>query len=245
MVHSSTGARFIDLGIARSPEGTTHALRAYVPQVGGPGPRPLLVMFDGQNIFEDHGSYSGGWHAHEAVEKLSASTTRAPVVLGIANGGTHRIRELGAHTHIFLDSVVAEAVGRAEATLRLTPRRVIAGASRGGLAALTAWLSRRERFDGAIALSPSLWFGHHHLLMGLLSGLTPLPPTGRLYLDAGERERGRMYADAAQLAAHLARRGLGPDRLMWRPDARGAHHERHWRRRLPKALRFMFRTKGG
>ena len=78
MVHSSTGARFIDLGIARSPEGTTHALRAYVPQVGGPGPRPLLVMFDGQNIFEDHGSYSGGWHAHEAVEKLGAATTRAP-----------------------------------------------------------------------------------------------------------------------------------------------------------------------
>jgi hypothetical protein len=60
-------------------------------------------------------------------------------------------------------------------------------------------------------------------------------------VDAGARERGRMLADATTLAALLARSGLGADRLLWRPDARGVHHERSWRRRLPKALRFLFR----
>lgn len=243
MSHAAHPGHFLDLGQVRSAEGTSHALRAYVPAVGGPGPRPLLVMLDGQNVFGDHGSYAGGWHAHDAVEKLTARTQRAPVVLGIANGGRHRNRELGAHVHGFLDGVVLEAVGRVAAAVPLTRRRVIAGASLGGLAALVAWTSRPALFDGAIAMSPSLWFGHQHFLREFQSGLVSPPPLGRLYLDAGARERGRMFADATLLAALLQRRGLGEDRLMWRPDQRGAHHERHWRRRLPKALRFMFRVR--
>lgn len=235
------GGRFIDLGAARSPEGTSHALRAYVPAVGGPGPRPLLVLFDGQNVFDDHGSFAGGWHAHEAVEKLTASTLRAPVIVGIANGGRHRVRELGAHLQPFLDGVVREAVGRAAASFELTGRRVLGGASLGGLAALQVWFTEPQLFESALVMSPSLWFGHHHLLRELRDGHLRAPLTGRLYLDAGGRERGRMFADAELLAAALGRAGLGADRLMWRPDARGTHHERHWRRRLPKALRFLFR----
>jgi predicted alpha/beta superfamily hydrolase len=96
-------------------------------------------------------------------------------------------------------------------------------------------------FAGAIVMSPSLWFAHRALLHRIERGGLPLRADGKLYVDAGGRERGRMLADAAELSALLQSRGLGPDRLMWRPDARGAHHERHWRRRLPKALRFLFR----
>ena len=39
---------------------------------------------------------------------------------------------------------------------------------------------------------------------------------------------------------HLTARGWDSDRLMWRADARGTHSEAAWRRRLPKALRFMY-----
>lgn len=229
----------------RGLDGHATALRAYVPAVGGDAPRPLLVMFDGQNVFEDHGSFAGGWHAHLAVERLHPSTIAAPVVLGVANGGVRRVAELGPRVHAFLEGVVAVAVRRAEGALPLSGRRAIAGSSLGGLAALVAWTSRRDLFEHAIAMSPSLWFEHGHLSRALRAGLIAPPPTGRLYLDAGARERGRMFADAELLAEALEGQGLGPERLMWRPDQRGAHHERHWRRRLPKALRFVFRVKGG
>jgi hypothetical protein len=51
-----------------------------------------------------------------------------------------------------------------------------------------------------------------------------------------------MIKHAREMAEHLETRGWGTgEKLMWRPDAKGTHSERHWRRRLPKALRFLFR----
>src|SRR3954468_23112097 len=43
------------------------------------------------------------------------------------------------------------------------------------------------------------------------------------------------------MAEHLLERGYDSDSLMWRADARGTHSEASWRRRLPAALRFMYR----
>jgi hypothetical protein len=43
----------------------------------------------------------------------------------------------------------------------------------------------------------------------------------------------------ARMAEQLHRRGYGDDRLLVRQDARGAHSEASWRRRLPTALRFL------
>lgn len=53
---------------------------------------------------------------------------------------------------------------------------------------------------------------------------------------------GQVLRDGAHLAALLAARGLSPAarQLLWRPDQRGSHNERAWRRRLPKALRFLY-----
>ena len=83
---------FEELGTL-NPHGIGHRrVRAFVP-VRGLGhptdPRPLLVMFDGQNVFGDRGSFAGGWHVHEAVDHF-AQTRRAsaPIVVAIDHGGT-------------------------------------------------------------------------------------------------------------------------------------------------------------
>jgi hypothetical protein len=63
-----------------------------------------------------------------------------------------------------------------------------------------------------------------------------------VYLDCGAREGGgRMLPLVERMAKKLRGRGYPPEQLMMRADQRGAHNERHWRRRLPLALRFMFR----
>jgi len=218
-------------------------VRAYVPP-GPARPRPLLLLFDGQNVFTDEGSHAGGWHAHTAVEKLGARTFDRPVVVAVDHGGRHRIDELGHGAPRFLDALATQLVPALRH--RFAPTHIaLGGASLGGLAALLGWLTHPDVFTHALVLSPSLWFDHGALLHALHAGRLHAPPQGRIYVDAGGRERGRMFADAARLAAIFSARGLGPDRLLWRPDARGTHNERTWARRLPKALRFVFRRAAG
>jgi predicted alpha/beta superfamily hydrolase len=89
-------------------------------------------------------------------------------------------------------------------------------------------------------MSPSFWVADQAIFADL--GEQPTPELSRIYLDAGAREdRGRLVPVVAAMAALLAGRGYDDDRLMWRPDAKGSHNESSWRRRLPKALRFLYR----
>lgn len=236
MTPTPTGT-FLDLPPFRPPGGPERPVRAFVPHAAGARPRPLLLLFDGQNVFDDHGSFAGGWHAHAAAGRLA----EAPIVVGVGNGGARRIEEMGHRARDFVAAVRHELLPELEGVLPLAgpERRVIGGASLGGLASLYAWLDHPDAFGGALVMSPSLWFADG-AVMRELERASRLPESGRLYLDAGARERGRMFADAERLARLLGARGLGGDRLLWRPDRRGTHHERHWRRRLPKALRFLF-----
>lgn len=217
-------------------------MRAYVPAHLKQGERhATLYLFDGQNVFGDHGSYAGGWRAHEAADRLGRRTCEPVVVVAIGNGGTHRNHELGVGAHRFIDAVVSELVPRVDARLGGPGARAIGGASLGGLSALIAWLQHPDVFEHALVMSPSLWFNQRAVLSHIERGLWRLPASGRLYIDAGGRERGRMLDDAARLSELLRLWGLGPERLRWRADPRGTHHERHWRRRLLGALRFLFR----
>ena len=72
-------------------EGRPRRVRIHVPP-GVERGAPLLVLFDGQNVFGDEGSYAGGWHADAAADALP-STVRRPIVVGIDHGGVDRIRD--------------------------------------------------------------------------------------------------------------------------------------------------------
>lgn len=211
--------------------------------------RRTLYMFDGQNMFHDEPSFAGGWHLHKTVDRLSRRTAGAPAVVGIDHGGAARIDELGpwregdrgGKTDALLEWVVETLVPDLERELRLSPRpedRVIGGSSLGGLAALYAHFRHPSVFGGAMCLSPSFWFAHGHIFDFVAN--RSAPRASRIYMDCGAREGGQMIALASRMAEHLRRRGYGPDRLLWRPITTGIHSERHWRRRIPRALGFVF-----
>lgn len=230
-------------------------VRAFVPMRGiGPrgGPRPLLVMFDGQNVFGDHGSFAGGWHVHEAVDHVARTRrTPAPIVVSIDHGGIARIDELapfsdgkrGGKLQGLVDAIVGELIPHLDARFELTGQRFIGGASLGGLASLYAHLRYPAVFSGALAMSPSLWFTRARVAE-LLHGQTR-PVQSRIYVDCGGREGAAMRPAIDAFAQRLRKSGWadGPartaHRLMLRFDARGKHNEAAWRRRFPKALRFL------
>jgi enterochelin esterase-like enzyme len=228
------------------------AVRVYLPSTFTPqGPRFALYMFDGQNVFADETSFAGGWHLHEAVEKLARGRRLAPIVVGIDHGGAERGNELSpfpfagssGQLDLLLDwmgGTLSPWLGERLPLIGEPLGAVAGGSSMGGLAAIYAHFRHPELFGGALAMSPSLWVADAEILRWVAG--RPAPEVSRIYLDCGAREgRGGLLPLVAALAAELQNRGYDQDHLMFRPDPRGAHNEKSWRRRLPKALRFFYR----
>jgi predicted alpha/beta superfamily hydrolase len=242
------------LGPFAVPELPARYVRVYLPRDYMPereGGNFGLWMFDGQNVFDDAGSFSGGWYVHEAAERLARAGRPVPVIVGIDHGNEARVRELSpfdwegepGQITLLLDWITGTLMPLLCPELHLLEGpigAVVGGSSMGGLAALWSHFHYPHAFGGALAMSPSLWLADQAIFADLEA--QPDPPLSRIYLDMGAREdRGRMLPIAAAMAAHLAGRGWEDDRLLWRPDAKGGHNETSWRRRLPKALRFLYR----
>lgn len=237
-------------------------VRLYLPREFDPAlPHPLLVLFDGQNLFGDEEAYAGGWHVDATIERLARRCGPRPVVLGIDHGGTERIRELSPFPLVgplfrasppagqpgLLNPFLAWVTHSLLATLAaelplpwLPSTTFIGGSSMGGLAALYAHFLHPNVFGGALAMSPALWLADRAIFGELAQH--PNPPVSHIYLDAGGREdHGRLAPVVRSMADRLRERGWGPDRLYWRYDLLGTHSEASWRRRLPRALRFLVR----
>jgi predicted alpha/beta superfamily hydrolase len=213
---------------------------------------PVAYFFDAQNLFGDAGSYSGGWHLHDALDKRATAGKPVPVVVAIPHGGVARADELspwkagragGGRGNAFLDWVTGPLVRMVDEDVRVLPGpagRLLAGSSLGGLMALYGFFRHPDVFGGALAMSPSLWVGNGALQRYVAQ--QGLPWTRRVYLDSGGREAGgHALRQAEHFAGQLTAKGFVADHdLMWRPDKSGSHNERAWSRRLPKALKFLY-----
>ena len=238
------------LGPFRAPwlAGERH-VRVYVPPGRSGGELlPVLYMFDGQNIFHDDPSFSGGWHLHHTVEDLARRGRPAPIIVGIDHGGPRRIDELSPfrcrmskgqlrHLLAWMTKTLIPRIRDEFPVRRDVAGTAIGGSSLGGLAALHAHFHRPEMFGAALVMSPSLWLARGKMLRWLPKQSRPW--TTRIYVDAGAREP-RLLRDADRLVHMLRARGWGDHELLWRPDPHGVHHESAWRRRAPAALEFLF-----
>ena len=60
------------LGPFAIPHVGSRHVRVYVPPGPVEAPRPVLYLFDGQNVFHDAPSFAGGWHLHRAAHRFGA-----------------------------------------------------------------------------------------------------------------------------------------------------------------------------
>lgn len=222
-------------------------VRVYEPERRSDRERPVVVLFDGQNVFDDAPSFAGGWHAHRAVERLAKSVS-PPIIVGLDHGHEHRISELSPFDFGSVRGALPgllEWMGgwllpmlRREYALTCDPKRtIIGGSSMGGLAALHSVLARPDLFGGAIVMSPSLWVARGEMMRWAPHNIPDGRP--RIYLDAGAKEGGgRMLAAAERMAKLLG--DTNRVELKFVADARGQHREADWRRRLLPAMRFHF-----
>lgn len=216
---------------------------------------PLAIFFDGQNLFDDEGSYRGGWQLHRLLDWRACQGKRVPIAVGIDTAGWSRsailspwgrdgVEGLGDRTLEWIASWLVPTLRR---ELRVAPgpeHVVLGGSSLGGLLAIYGLARNPETFGGVLAMSPSIGLPGGHLgPIHEFVDRAPMPREGRkIYLDAGARECEctSIMHHTGLLAGLLERKGLRAHHdLRFFADPDGAHDEASWKRRLPGALDFV------
>ena len=250
-------------GFASRVLGNERAISVYVPPGYDEDRRayPLLVMQDGQNLFDPATSFIRGktWRmAEHADAAIEAGEVEPLVIAGVANAGERRMAEYtpvrdwklgGGDAAQYAAMIVEELLPFLHAEYRLLsgpsasgrPHTGLGGSSLGGLVSLWTGLRRPDVFGRLAVLSPSVWWNHRYIVRYVDDVAAEVQPRPRIWLDAGEREGRRTLADAEMLQARLLRHGWreGAD-LQFETIAGGTHDEASWAERVRPMLRFLF-----
>ncbi|RYZ24467.1 MAG: alpha/beta hydrolase [Chitinophagaceae bacterium] len=195
---------------------------------------PVLYMHDGQNLFEEWSAFGEEWQVDETIDEAE----RKCIVVGIDNGGEHRLREYKLHDdeefgkgegRPYLDFLTQTLKPFIDKTYRTRPGREhtwIAGSSMGGLISYYAALLHPEVYGKAGIFSPSFWLQEDiaEQTQAIIQKST-LPQ--QLYFYAGEKEGAQMAGRVRAITAllHSEHRFLVQEH--YNPE--GDHSEAAWR----------------
>jgi enterochelin esterase-like enzyme len=217
---------------------------------------PLLILQDGQNLFDPETSFIRGqtWRVAETADEVMGARDAAPVVIaGVANGGEKRLAEYtpsrdwkmgGGEAWRYGDMVRDELLPFLRGAYRVTgdaAQTGIGGSSLGGLVSLWLGLRYPETFGKLAVLSPSVWWNHKYIVSYVNDRAPELTQRPKIWLDVGDGEGRRTVADAELLAARLRKLGWrGGVDLHFERVAGGAHNEVSWAERVGPMLQFLF-----
>jgi predicted alpha/beta superfamily hydrolase len=219
------------------------SLRIYLPEKTRTSHMrwPLLLMTDGQNLFDQQSAFSGEWQVDESLDSMQAGM----VVVGIDHAGARRLQEYNVGYHqqtghgygaIWLqwlsDSVLPYLRNRYPVA-RQRGNTWIAGSSMGGLISSWAMLLQSEHFGGAGIFSPAYQiadtFFHKKPVLRK-------QPAVCVWLYAGGAEADWMIPKTEQVYQAFS----GATRaISFTSDVLGKNEEAAWRYRFPAFARFM------
>lgn len=245
------------------PDGKDRFVRVHLPPQYHQKPQttyPLLLMQDGQNLFEDETAYMGkSWKLGATLmDGVQSGKLSDVIAVGIDNANSFDGRAfeyapwqtevelygekkiLGGGADQYLDWMEKTVLPEIEKRYRVEPgakNRMIGGASLGALVSLYALVKKPHLFGGAILMSGSWWWG------GFQDWLKSnwLPQAGvRLWVDAGEQEPNGEHAVA--LKKNLTELGFEVGKnLAFFMDPEGRHNEESWLSRVWRPLEFFFK----
>lgn len=142
----------------------------------------------------------------------------------------------------FLAFLQRELIPQVQREFRTTPRRTLAGNSRGGLFVVHAFTTQPTLFDAYVAHSPALWRDDAAMVARLDRFLRAHRDLrGKLFLSLGGDENQKMTAAFSKTIALLQREAAAG--LQWRsvitPDA---VHDDNARKATPVALQWLQQT---
>ncbi len=212
---------------------------------------PLLLMFDGQNVFDAQTATFGvAWELDEAIDLAMAEAKfQETVVVAVDHGGAKRIHEYtpwpdpeyaggGGKDHLawIHDQVLPSLANKYR--LQAGPQsHCIGGSSLGALMALYAVGAHPEQWRCAIAMSGAWWWSDLKIVPWLATapGVAEHP---RLWLDVGTVKDGLENTQAVR--KKLLELGWQEGPTLGYLEVKGADHsEKAWAARAPLALQYL------
>lgn len=243
------------------PFGNPRTLRVYLPPGYDADSRkkfPLLLMQDGQNLFEDATSYTKvSWRLGVAIaEGVNDGLLKPMIAVGIDNAYSHEGRawdytpwpddehKVGGGADQYLDWIESAVLPELEQRYRLAQgreNRLIGGSSLGAIVSLYALAKKSALFGGAMLMSGS-WFWQKESLHDWVRANAGAFAGARAWLDVGDQEGN---AESAQdMRNTLIAAGFRePDTLGFHIAPGGRHFEASWAERVHLPLGYFFGQK--
>ncbi len=213
---------------------------------------PVLYMHDGQNLFDEQSSFAGEWQIDESLNELFEQGDHGIIVVGIDNGGAHRINEYspwpfnyqgqsyGGEGDAYIEFIVQTLKPFIDSQYRTRSGREhtgIMGSSLGGLISHYAAIEHQDVFGKAGIFSPSYWVSEE--AYNHTSQIGKEEPM-RFHMIAGQNESSSMVPDLLRMENTLRNAGFGDAEInrIVHPD--GAHSEWYWAREFSDAYQWLF-----
>lgn len=208
---------------------------------------PVIYMHDGQNLFDEFTSGYGEWGIDELLDKLSATGGKECIVVGIAHGGTDRLKEYNPYDSKYgigegkkyIDFLVKDLKPFVDKNYRTkvhSKNTSIAGSSMGGLISLYAIANYPNIFGNAGVFSPAFWLAEPIAedIKKLVSGLK----SNKIYFLAGDLESKTMVSDMRNIYQILNLNGKNKNiKFVTKTD--GEHKEWFWNREFLDFYKFI------
>lgn len=217
---------------------------------------PVLYMQDGQNLFDQTGTFSGEWKIDESLNTLHAQGNWGCIVVGVDNGEQFRLDEYspwvntqygGGQGDELLDFMVNTLKPHIDSRLRTLPNRkntAIMGSSMGALMAMYAFSERQDIYAKAGIFSPAFWFAGQQPAEHVVNH--PKQGNARVYFLAGadEEDDGNqsnyVVEDMQAVATAFSAAGFDAGEKRVRIQSDGKHSEWFWAREFPSAYQWLF-----
>ena len=210
---------------------------------------PVMYMQDGQNLFDQYTSFSGEWEVDESLNTIFDNGDDGIIIVGIDNGGEHRIDEYTPWTHpeygggegdAYVDFIVDNLKPFIDSNFRTKTDRLntgIMGSSLGGLISFYAAIEHQDVFSKAGIFSPSFWFSDQVY--------THVENTGKqhdmkFYLLGGEQESATLIQELETMQTTLLNAGFQASEVLLHTHSDGQHSEWFWNREFPDAYIWLF-----
>jgi pimeloyl-ACP methyl ester carboxylesterase len=172
-----------------------------------------------------------------------------PIVVGIDNGGVHRLAEYTPWPHPqhgggdgdkYARFIVETLKPHIDDNYRTLPQREhtgVMGSSLGGLISHYIALKYQDIFSKAGVFSPSFWFSDSSYIFAYQTGKQhPM----RYYMMGGTNESGGLVEQMHLMMDTLAAAGFGANELHLKVVPGGQHNEYLWRTQFGEAYEWLF-----
>lgn len=205
----------------------------------------VLVMHDGQNLFDPRTAYMGNaWMCQDALDTTIVGGTSDEVIIAGAYNTDDRINEYtyvydpsekaGGKGDLYLDWIESTLIPTTQQNFRVSitrDRLGILGSSLGGLISCYAGWTRSHVYGKVGCMSSSFWWDFNNFQNEIIPASVPDEPVPIIYMDSGSGSVGEIQCTeyTAQIYQMMKDDGFEENKEVFKyVDPGASHSETYW-----------------